>query len=142
MIYFHYEDTSFRPRSITRLKNWLKRVAKKEGYSIKELNYIFCSDTYLLSINKEHLNHNYFTDIITFDNSEETLHIEGDIFISIDRVKDNASVFKQPYNTELKRVMVHGLLHLMGYKDKNGEDKNRMRKKEDHYLLLESTLKK
>ena len=142
MIYFHYEDTTFRPRSIIRLKNWLRRVAKKEGHSIKELNYIFCSDTYLLKINKEHLNHNYFTDIITFDNSEESLTLEGDVFISIDRVKDNASVFKQPYNTELKRVMVHGLLHLIGYKDKSIQDKTQMRKKEDLYLLLETTLKK
>lgn len=142
LIYFHYQDTHFRPRSVSHLKNWLKKVARKEGYTITDVHYIFCSDPYLLQINREHLNHNYYTDIITFDNSEKKLLLEADIFISIDRVKENAGAFKQPFHVELKRVMVHGLLHLMGYKDKSSENKTQMRKQEDHYLLLEKRLNK
>lgn len=137
MIHFHYEDIPFKVPVSLKVKPWLKRVAQAEGHSIKEINYIFCSDAYLLKINKEHLNHTFLTDIITFDNSETPLSIEADIFISIDRIKENAETFKQPFNTELKRVMVHGLLHLLGYKDKSPKDKAKMREKENAYLLLE-----
>lgn len=135
MIHFHYEDISFKVPSGIKAKSWLKRVAEAEGSSIQEINYIFCSDAYLLKINKEHLNHNFLTDIITFDNSENPLIIEADIFISIDRVKENAEIFKQPFPIELKRVMVHGLLHLLGYKDKSAKDKLKMREKENEYLI-------
>lgn len=138
MIHFHYEDTSFRAKAVALQKAWLKKVAAQEGFSILEINYIFCSDIYLLQINKQHLDHHYYTDIITFDNSEKAKELEADIFISVDRVKENAKGFTQPFSTELSRVMVHGLLHLMGYKDKTKEQKAEMRKMEDQYLLLKN----
>ena len=135
-INFHAEDLDFQIKSPLKIKAWLKEAAKQEGHYIQEINYIFCSDAYLLEINKEHLQHDFLTDIITFDNSESPLKIEADIFISIERVMENAATFKQPFETELRRVIVHGLLHLMGYKDKSAKDKARMRSKEDAYLSL------
>jgi probable rRNA maturation factor len=136
VIHFHYEEVDFKVPKTTQAKSWLKKVASSEGQSIKEINYIFCSDPYLLEINREHLDHDYLTDIITFDNSEIEGKIEADIFISIDRVKDNAEKFEVSFETEMKRVMVHGLLHLLGYKDKSKNDKKTMRAKEDQYLEL------
>jgi rRNA maturation RNase YbeY len=112
----------------------LKKVAKKEGYSIVGLNYIFCSDEYLLQINKDFLEHDYYTDIITFDQSEVKGKIEGDIFISIDRVKDNAKTVGSTFTQELHRVLAHGLLHLTGYKDKTPKDAKKMRAKEEEAL--------
>lgn len=135
-IHFHKQDLKFRIPSGPKIKIWLSSVAQKEGFTIGEINYIFCSDPYLLNINKEYLDHNYLTDIITFDNSEENGIIESDIFISIDRVKENAETFKEAFERELHRVMVHGLLHLMGYKDKTTAQKATMRKKENDYLKL------
>jgi rRNA maturation RNase YbeY len=108
-------------------------VAKQEGKKILELSYVFCSDDYLLQINQEYLNHDTLTDIVTFDNSEDPKKIEGDIFISIDRVKENGEKLGTS-ETELERVMVHGLLHLLGYKDKKKEDKALMTEKEDFYI--------
>lgn len=136
MIHFHYEEIAFKVSKATQVKSWLKSVAVGEGQSIKEINYIFCSDPYLLQINRDHLDHDYLTDIITFDNSEISGKIESDIFISIDRVKENAAQYEASFETELKRVMVHGLLHLLGYKDKSAKEKQQMRAKEDHYLSL------
>ena len=114
----------------------LETVLAKEEQHAKTINYIFCSDDYLLKINKEYLNHDTLTDIITFDNSEEEGKIEADIFISIDRIKENALSLKKDFDQELHRVIIHGLLHLLGYNDKTDDDKAEMRKKEDACLSL------
>ena len=133
MIQFCTEDITFSLKEKLKHKAWLNEVAKQEGKRILELTYVFCSDDYLLQINQEYLNHDTLTDIVTFDNSEDPKRIEGDIFISIDRVKENGEKLGTK-ETELKRVMVHGLLHLLGYKDKKKEDKATMTKKEDFYI--------
>ena len=135
-LFFHKEEISFRIPESTRIKSWLNLIAKKGKVKIIALNYIFCSDEYLYAMNMEYLNHNTYTDIITFDQSEVKGMIEGDIFISIDRVKENALTLGIPFSLELKRVMAHGLLHLMGYKDKTKADQTAMRKKEDECLSL------
>ncbi|WP_337040956.1 rRNA maturation RNase YbeY [Emticicia sp. 17c] len=136
MINFHNEDVAFKLQQKQKIKNWLKQVIEQEGYVLSELNYIFCSDDYLLQVNIEYLDHDYLTDIITFDNSEEDKLIEGDIFISIDRVKDNAKQFEVSTDYELKRVLVHGVLHLCGYLDKTEQEEQLMRSKENFYLQL------
>jgi rRNA maturation RNase YbeY len=133
MIQFCSEDITFSLKEKLKHKAWLNEVAKQEGKKILELSYVFCSDDYLLEINKEYLNHDTLTDIVTFDNSEDPKKIEGDIFISIDRVKENGEKLGTSA-TELERVMVHGLLHLLGYKDKKKEDKALMTEKEDFYI--------
>lgn len=133
MIQFCTEDITFSLKDKLKHKAWLNEVAKQEGKKILELSYVFCSDDYLLQINKEYLNHDTLTDIVTFDNSEDPKKIEGDIFISIDRVKENGEKLGTS-ETELERVMVHGLLHLLGYKDKKKEDKVLMTEKEDFYI--------
>jgi probable rRNA maturation factor len=133
MIQFCTEDITFSLKDKLKHKAWLNEVAKQEGKKILELSYVFCSDDYLLQINKEYLNHDTLTDIVTFDNSEDPKKIEGDIFISIDRVKENGEKLGTS-ETELQRVMVHGLLHLLGYKDKKKEDKALMTEKEDFYI--------
>jgi rRNA maturation RNase YbeY len=133
MIQFCSEDITFSLKEKLKHKAWLNEVAKQEGKKILELSYVFCSDEYLLQINQEYLNHNTLTDIVTFDNSEDPKKIEGDIFISVDRVKENGEKLGTS-ETELERVMVHGLLHLLGYKDKKKEDKALMTEKEDFYI--------
>ncbi len=133
MIQFCSEGITFSLKEKLKHKAWLNEVAKQEGKKILELSYVFCSDDYLLEINKEYLNHDTLTDIVTFDNSEDPKKIEGDIFISIDRVKENGEKLGTSA-TELERVMVHGLLHLLGYKDKKKEDKSLMTEKEDFYI--------
>ena len=133
MIQFCTEDITFSLKEKLKHKAWLNEVAKQEGKKILELSYVFCSDDYLLQINQEYLNHDTLTDIVTFDNSEDPKKIEGDIFISIDRVKENGEKLCTS-ETELERVMVHGLLHLLGYKDKKKEDKALMTEKEDFYI--------
>ena len=100
------------------------------------LNYIFCSDAFLLSLNVEYLNHNTLTDVITFDNSDDSKGIQGEIYISIDRIRENAKKYRVPFERELHRVMIHGLLHLLGYADKTPLQKKMMRKKESTYLSL------
>ncbi len=117
-------------------KNWLMQVAAQEGYEIDSINIIFCSDEYLHGINLKYLNHDNYTDIITFDNSEEINKIEADLFISIERVRENADTYHCDWELELNRVMVHGLLHLMGYNDKNEYEVQEIRQKEDTYLKL------
>lgn len=107
-----------------------------EKHQLKEINYIFCSDFFLLNLNQDFLNHDTLTDIITFDNSENKIMLEGEVYISIDRVKENASKFKSEFQDELDRVIIHGVLHLMGYKDKESTDKALMRKKEEACLSL------
>lgn len=139
-IFFHTEEIDFQLKKKKKVRNWLTELAKTEDKIIEELNYIFCSDEYLLEVNKEHLDHDYFTDVITFDYCENKV-ISGDIFISIDRVKENAKSFSKSFKNELRRVMAHGLLHLMGYKDKNEADEAEMRKMEDFALELRIKLK-
>lgn len=110
--------------------DWLNKVADNEGFSIGEISYVFVNDEELRSMNKKYLNHDYYTDIITFDYSE-IKNLNGDIFISIDRVRENATKFNVTREEELRRVMVHGILHLMGYKDGTTDEKNVMRTLED-----------
>ena len=133
MIQFCTEDVTFSLKEKLKHKAWLNEVAKQEGKKIVELSYVFCSDSYLLEINQAYLNHDTLTDIVTFDNSEDPKKIEGDIFISIERVRENGEKLGTS-ETELERVMVHGLLHLLGYKDKKKEDKALMTEKEDFYI--------
>jgi probable rRNA maturation factor len=136
MIVFFNEDINFKFQGKNKFKVWLKKVAEKEGFSINNLNYIFCSDEYLHKINLEYLDHDTYTDIITFDNSEDELSIEGDIFISIERVRENSQTLSTVFEEELKRVIVHGLLHLCGYDDHTSEDKAAMRRLESEYIAL------
>ena len=134
-IYFHSENTSFVLKQKTSIKLWLLNVLKKENKQPGEINYIFCDDEHLLHINQTYLKHNTLTDIITFDYSESNI-LSGDIFISIERVKENAKKFQVSFEDELRRVMVHGILHLAGYKDKTKQAKSQMTRKEDCYLAL------
>ncbi len=115
---------------------WIKKIVESEGYTLENLNYIFCLDEYLLDINKKYLNHDTYTDIITFDNSASDTTIESDIFISIDRVKENCEIQQTMFDDELARVLIHGVLHLMGWNDKTEALKKEMRKKEDACLSL------
>jgi len=114
---------------------WIKSTILSEGKRVGDISFIFCSDNYLLEVNKTYLDHDYFTDIITFDYVEGML-INGDIFISVDRVLDNSVEFKTTFENELNRILIHGVLHLVGYKDKNKKDKLLMTAKEDFYLKL------
>ncbi len=133
-IYFFSEETNFKPKYLTSLRLWINKTIEAENYQLEELNFIFCSDEYLLKINQQYLNHDTFTDIITFDNREIDYTISGDIFISIDRVKENSKTFKTTFINELHRVIIHGTLHLLGYTDKSKKDKDLMTQKEDTYL--------
>ena len=116
-------------------RNWIKATALKESYGIEMLGYVFCSDEYLLQINEQFLKHDTFTDIVTFDYTENKL-LNGEMYISTDRVAENAESFGVSFNTELRRVIIHGLLHMCGYGDKTDEEKVVMRAKEDFYLNL------
>ncbi len=135
-IFYFNEDVTFTLRSKRKINSWLSSVATNHGANVESLNYIFCSDEYLLNINKQYLNHDYYTDIITFDNSSQDALITADIFVSIDRVKENAKSNKDSVSHELHRVMVHGLLHLLGFKDKSIDEQAIMREKEDACLSL------
>lgn len=135
-IHFFNEDITFRLKNSLKIKGWIKQAILAEAHQLQELNFIFCSDDYLLGINKQYLEHDYYTDIITFDNSDKEQAILGDIFISIDRISDNAAQLHIPFDKELHRVLIHGVLHLLGYKDKSSADKKRMTAKEDEYLSL------
>lgn len=133
-IHFFTEDISFSLKQKGLIRKWIKQTIIDESHKLAELNFIFCSDTYLLTINQQYLNHDTYTDIITFDNSDEIGLIIGDIFISIDRINENAASFKTNPEDELHRVMIHGTLHLLGYPDKGKEAKAIMTQKEDFYL--------
>ena len=132
MIAFEYLETE-EITEINQNKKWLNQVISNEAKEEGDITYIFCDDDYLLEKNIRFLNHNTLTDVITFDYCEGN-SVSGDIFISIERVKENSEVFKVDFLTELNRVMVHGLLHLLGYKDKTERESNLMRKKENYYL--------
>lgn len=132
MISFNYE-TDFILENKNKISIWISKTIQSENFKEGEINYIFCDDAYLHKLNVEFLNHDTLTDIISFDNSiGKTLH--GDIFISIERVKDNANDFSSTFTEELHRVIIHGVLHYCGYKDKSEEDANLMRTKENYYL--------
>jgi probable rRNA maturation factor len=135
-IRFFSEDISFKIDLPRKKILWIKEVARREKKTIKEINYIFCSDEYLLQLNQGFLNHKTLTDIITFDNSEGKNGLEGEIYISIERVQENAIKFNTEFEDELHRVMIHGVLHLIGYKDKKSSEKALMRKKEEACLSL------
>ena len=117
----------------TRLKRFIKNMVSRNSVSIKDIKVVFCDDHYLLNINKIHLKHNYFTDIITFDYSRKK-QLEAEIYISVDRVKENALELGVSFRSELHRVIFHGILHLLGYKDKNPRDKSQMRSMEDVWI--------
>lgn len=135
MVRFFTEDVKFdfKQRMLTR--NWLKLVAGSEIRKIGDINIIFCSDNYILDVNMKYLQHDYFTDIITFDYCEGD-RLSGDMFISIDTVKDNAQFYGTEFSDELNRVIVHGVLHLVGYDDHTEPDQVLMREKENYYLKL------
>ena len=133
-IHFFSEDISFLIKKKAYIRSWIIDTVGEEGHKLKELNFIFCNDSYLLSINQQFLHHDTYTDIITFDNSEREGQILGDIFISVERVQENAERFKTKLEDELHRVMIHGTLHLLGYPDKGTEAKAIMTQKEDFYL--------
>jgi len=135
-IHFFTEDIDFKLKNKTHLKKWIIETVQAEESYVGELNFIFCSDEYLLKINQEYLNHDTYTDIITFDSSGEDDEISGDIFISAERVAENASQLKIDFQNELHRVIIHGVLHLIGFLDKSPEDKTLMTSKEDQYLNL------
>ena len=134
MISYQFE-TAFRLGNQSKYTNWLIKVAKSEGRVLNDLNYIFTSDPYLLELNKRFLNHDYYTDILTFDYSVDG-EISGEIFISVDRVKENAKSFEVGFDHELLRVMVHGLLHLCGYTDADDIQQQLMRNTEDEKIKL------
>jgi rRNA maturation RNase YbeY len=136
-IQFFSENIRFKlPRPI-KTKRWILEVIRQEKSKLDSLNYIFCDDVFLLEINSHYLRHKTLTDIITFDYSTKKV-LSGEIYISIERVKENSVKFKQPFEQELHRVIIHGVLHLLGYQDKTLRHKRIMRKKEDAYLSLRS----
>lgn len=135
-IHFFSEDIAYILKEKTLIRKWIKNSISLENSKLREINIVFCSDNYLLEINQQYLKHNTFTDIITFDNSELDGVIEGDIYISIERVRENAAKFQVNERDELHRVIIHGVLHLLGYTDKTREKKRIMTGKEDHYLSL------
>ena len=136
MINFFCEDIEFKVPQSRSTKTWLKSIATTEGFELNQLNYLFCSDELILSINRQYLEHDFYTDIITFDNSEDETLIEGDIFISIERVQENAKNLNQLFEVEFRRVLAHGVLHLCGYDDTDDSKEEIMRTKEDFYLSL------
>ena len=133
MIHFFYENIE--ENIDENLKNWIENIIISEGKKTGEINYIFCDDEYLLKINQDFLDHDYYTDIITFDQVRGKT-ISGEIFVSLQRIKDNASLISKNYEEEKKRVIAHGILHLCGYKDKTDEQQKEMRAKEDFYLNI------
>lgn len=135
---FFTEEIKYTIKNKLLLKQWIKDAIANEGLKPSEISFIFCSDEYLHKINVEYLNHDTYTDIITFDNSEDENVIAGDIFISIDRIKENAKSFLVKEVDELHRVIIHGILHLCGYLDKKPVDKKRMTEKENEYLSKRS----
>lgn len=133
---FFSQDIPFKLPHPRKTSSWIQEAIRKEKGRLKNLNYIFCSDEDLRKINIQYLRHKTYTDIITFDVSDDSTHLEGEIFISIERVQENALKLNIPFIDELHRVLIHGVLHLLGYSDKTISRKKEMRKKEDAYLSL------
>lgn len=128
-------DNSFNLKNRLKIKRWIKQVVENAGCKLGDVSYIFCSDEKILEVNKQYLNHDFYTDIITFDYVEKN-RINGDIFISTDRVKENASQFNVDFEEELHRVIIHGILHLLGQEDHTPKEEQQMRKKENEALKL------
>ena len=147
MIRYFTEDTTFSLKGKRLISKWLKQVAEQRGYRMGELNYIFCSDPYLLAINQQFLDHDYETDIITFDNSDDYLQetghkgVSADIYISVDTVRANGEIYGEGFDRELHRVIVHGLLHLIGFDDVTVWKQQRMRAAENRALKLLDTMR-
>ena len=139
MISYFFEDTDFVFKGKTLNNRWLRLVAESEIRRIGQISIIFCSDNYILDVNQKYLQHDYFTDIITFDYCEGD-KLSGDLFISVDTVRENSIEYGSDFIEELNRVMVHGLLHLIGYDDHSNEDVAEMRSKENYYLSLRELL--
>jgi len=135
-VHFHFLKGGNSLSNRSNLKSFIASLFKKEKKRLEDIHYVFCSDDYLLEINRQHLQHDYYTDIITFGLSDAGQPIKAEVYISIDRVKDNARQFKIPIKEELHRVIFHGALHLCGYKDKRVKDQALMREMEDKYLGL------
>jgi rRNA maturation RNase YbeY len=133
MISFTSVETKFSLKNKRKVQNWIKSILEAESKKAGDITYVFCTDTYLGEMNEKYLKHHTLTDIITFDYSEKGI-LAGDICISIERVRENSTLFKTSFSGELGRVMAHGVLHLCGYKDKTEEEKKQMRAKEDFYL--------
>ena len=134
-ISYYAENISFRLKNKKIISDWIKKVILFEKRELQSVSFVFCNDEYLLKLNQIYLKHQTLTDIITFDYNEDN-NIAGDIFISIERVKENAKVFNNSFNAELHRVMIHGILHLLGYNDKEASEKLAMRAKENKCLLI------
>ena len=135
MVSYYFTDTDFKLRNKTKIKNWLRLVAESEIFTLGNISVIFCSDNYILDVNQKFLHHDYYTDIITFDYSEND-RISGDLFISVDTVRENSVEYGTDFEDELHRVIVHGVLHLIGYDDHTDSQTRVMRSKEDYYLSL------
>jgi rRNA maturation RNase YbeY len=135
-VYFFFDSVNHNLKNRSRIKQAVELIFRKEKKKLDHLNYIFCSDTALLSINKQYLKHNYYTDIITFDLSEDKDKVSGEIYISVDRVRENAAISKNPFSKELLRVIFHGAFHLCGYRDKKRKEERIMKEKEEYYLTL------
>lgn len=135
MISYFFEDTDFVFKGKTLNNRWLRMVAKSEIRRLGQISIIFCSDNYILDVNQKYLGHDYFTDIITFDYCEGD-RLSGDLFISVDSVRENSIEYGTEFNDELNRVIVHGILHLIGYDDGSEEEIAQMRSKENYYLSL------
>ena len=133
-IRFFSEEVRFILKNKIKIRNWLANVIREENKIVLNINYIFCSDNYLLELNKKYLHHDSLTDIITFPELIHAGIVSGDIYISVERIKENAGQYLQSFDKELQRVMVHGVLHLLGYKDKSRKNKLLMTLKEDYYL--------
>ena len=139
MIRFFFENTDFKFKAKAKARQWLKLVAESEIRRVGEISIIFCSDNYILDVNRKYLQHDYFTDIITFDYCEADT-LSGDLFISVDSVRENSIEYGTSFEDELSRVMVHGVLHLIGYDDHTDADIKTMRQKENYYLSLKELL--
>ncbi len=133
-ISFVSEEIKFNFPDKLKIKQWIKNTVAEEGSRVGDISIVFCSDEYLLNVNNQYLKHDYYTDIITFDYYEDGF-VSGDLMISIDRVKENATIQNTKFEDELHRVIIHGVLHLLGYKDKTEKEEKQMRGKEDVYLL-------
>jgi rRNA maturation RNase YbeY len=132
---FNFTDAEFAFSNLEKVKKWIISTIETEHCFTGNITYIFCSDNYLLDVNRKYLNHDYFTDVITFDYVKNGV-ISGDIFISIDRTKENAEIYNVSHETELLRVMIHGVLHLIGYDDLTDEQETEIHNKEDFYLNI------
>lgn len=135
-INYFSQKPRFKLKNPNKTSAWIRKVIKKEGKSLQSLNYVFCTDEYLREMNIQFLKHKTYTDIITFNYNPSEAEIEGEIYISIDRVRDNADTFQTDFQTELNRVIIHGVLHLLGFNDKTKAEKTAMREKEDACLSL------